>query len=99
MLLEGRGLEAPGEVTRVIPSWTRRQGNGRGGEAPFRCVEGRGRGGEPPLRQGAPNLHLRPRQMSQLAPGTEARLQLALVRAGAVTPPCAPRPLPLPGTA
>lgn len=51
-------------------------------------------GGSPPQRQGAPSLRLRPRRMSQLAPGAEARLQLALVRAGAVTPPALPAPSP-----
>lgn len=54
-------------------------------------------GGSPPhQRPGAPILRLRPRRKSQLARGTEARLQLALVRAGAVTPPELPAPFPFP---
>jgi hypothetical protein len=48
---------------------------------------------------GAQCLRLGPRRKSQLAPGAEAKLQLALVRAGAVTPPALPAPFPSPGPA
>lgn len=53
-------------------------------------------GGSPPQGQGALSLPLRPRRKSQLAPGAEAKLQLAPVRAGAVTPPALPALFPSP---
>lgn len=48
----------------------------------------------PPQRLRTPSLRLRPRCKSQLAQGVQAKLQLALVRAGAVTPPELPAPSP-----
>lgn len=50
----------------------------------------------PPPRPAAQSLHPRPGRKSQLAPGAEARLQLAPGRAGTVTPPAPPAPFPPP---
>lgn len=48
----------------------------------------------PPQRLRTPSLLLGSRCKRQLAQGAQAKLQLALIRAGAVTPPALPAPSP-----